>query len=257
MHPHIHFSIDNLYFALPTFALSAFVGGAIALFYVYSRSLKFQINFMDLLKLLIATVIFGTVGSRLLFLLTQLPHLVGNLSTQTLVHFFTRGGIVFYGGLFGVLFAIKMYTIYKKQYVGKLFQLASPAIPLFHGFARIGCLLGGCCSGRRFDEPFALMGAIYFDRLPIPLFESIFNFILFATLLVVERKNSKIELLRIYLVSYALYRFIIEFFRADLARGIFWIFSTSQWISLIILVYFMLRYFWDASKSIKNNTISY
>jgi len=243
MYTHINFSVANLYFSMPTFALSAFVGGIVTLFYLYSRSLKFQIEFKDLLKLIIAALVFGAVGSRLLFALTQLPQLISNFSYQTLIHFFTHGGIVFYGGLLGVLFALKIFTKYKKQYADVLFQMAIPAIPLFHGFARIGCLLGGCCYGRKLAEPFILLGTIHFDKLPVPLFESIFNFLLFIALLIVEKKNSKIELFKVYLLSYAIFRFILEFFRDDLLRGIFWVFSTSQWISLIILVFLGVIHF--------------
>ncbi|MCL1846155.1 MAG: prolipoprotein diacylglyceryl transferase [Defluviitaleaceae bacterium] len=251
MHPHIQFSIDNINFSIPSFTLVAFIGGAVTLFYMYGRSIKFHVEFRDLLTALVAALVFGAIGSRFLFLLTRLPHLINNFSTQNVIHFFTRGGIVFYGGLFGVLFAIKMLAKYRKLSANELFQMSTPAIPLFHSIARIGCLLGGCCSGRQLVEPFVLLGAIHFDRLPIPLFESIFNFILFAALLIVEKKSSKIELLRSYLWSYALFRFIIEFFRGDLARGIFFGFSTSQWISIIILMFLGMRCFLDYKKKVE------
>ena len=242
MYPHIHFSIANHYFAMPTFALAAFVGSIFTLFYIYARSQKFQLEFGDLLKVIAVALVFGAIGSRALFLLTRLPNLASNFSSQNLINFLTHGGIVFYGGLLGVLLAIKVFAKYKKQNAETLFQIAAPAIPLFHGFARIGCLLGGCCFGRPLGQPFALTSTIYFERLPVPLLESIFNFVLFIILFVVEKRNSQVGLIKIYLVSYAVFRFIIEFLRGDLTRGIFWGLSTSQWISLAILVYLGIRY---------------
>lgn len=41
--------------------------------------------------------------------------------------------------------------------------------------------------------------------------------------------------LMIYLMDYALLRFVLEFFRGDRIRGGFAALSTSQWISLILL----------------------
>ena len=38
-----------------------------------------------------------------------------------------------------------------------------------------------------------------------------------------------------YVIAYAVIRFVLEFLRYDYERGILWVFSTSQWISLILL----------------------
>ena len=48
--------------------------------------------------------------------------------------------------------------------------------------------------------------------------------------------------MRIYLVTYGIFRFVMEFFRGDEIRGIFFELSTAQWISVGILTYFVCKY---------------
>lgn len=47
--------------------------------------------------------------------------------------------------------------------------------------------------------------------------------------------KKPLENFGIYLIIYSIERFIFEFFRGDIARGVFMNVSTSQWISLILL----------------------
>lgn len=66
---------------------------------------------------------------------------------------------------------------------------------------------------------------------------------LFAVLLFCEKKQSKTDTLQIYLVTYAIFRFCIEFFRGDAIRGFFLGFSTAQWVSLAIIICYVYRHF--------------
>ena len=50
------------------------------------------------------------------------------------------------------------------------------------------------------------------------------------------------DLLKIYLVSYAIIRFGDEFLRGDEVRGNFFGVSTAQWISLGILLFYFIEY---------------
>ena len=44
------------------------------------------------------------------------------------------------------------------------------------------------------------------------------------------------RVLRLYLALYAVFRFVLEFFRGDDVRGILGGLSVSQWISIVILL---------------------
>ena len=68
------------------------------------------------------------------------------------------------------------------------------------------------------------------------LVEAGLNFLLFFFLLWFARKpRPQGRILGAYVIAYAVIRFVLEFLRYDYERGILWAFSTSQWISLILL----------------------
>lgn len=236
MCPYIHF-------ILPSYGVLAFLGSFSALVLIYWRIGKFEIDFSDFLALFALSTINGMLGSKILFVITRIPFLLQNFNLLNLVDLILHSGYVFYGGLFGVLLAIKLYSKWTTKYTTQhLFSLIAPAIPLFHCFGRIGCWLAGCCFGFEFVEPIILNG-FSFTRFPIQLLESLFEALLFISLLLMEQRHKKHSLLEIYLIAYACFRFVIEFFRGDEIRGIFFGLSTSQWISFMIVLYYTKKHF--------------
>ncbi|MBQ3842836.1 MAG: prolipoprotein diacylglyceryl transferase [Ruminiclostridium sp.] len=152
------------------------------------------------------------------------------------------GGSVFYGGLFGGM-AVGAFVIKKRGYPADLMtDIAAPAVALFHGFGRIGCFLGGCCYGievpwgitftHSLNEP-----ANGVPRMPVQLFESGFEFLLFFVLWQLLRHDKlKGRLLSLYLIAYGIFRFLIEYFRGDTYRGFIFGMSTSQFISIFAVI---------------------
>lgn len=51
-----------------------------------------------------------------------------------------------------------------------------------------------------------------------------------------EEERFKGKIFLSYILYYGVFRFIIEFFRAD-PRGFIWSFSISQWMSIIIIIF--------------------
>ncbi|MDR1105610.1 MAG: prolipoprotein diacylglyceryl transferase [Treponema sp.] len=147
------------------------------------------------------------------------------------------GGSVFYGGLIGGIFAGHLYTGKNKKY---LIDIVTPAIPLFHFFGRIGCFLGGCCFGIESFIGFTTSHGIIEEangvqRFPVQLLEVVFNFFLFILLAIFRKKGLfKDRLLHIYVLMYSTGRFFIEFLRGDDVRGKWFLFSTSQIISMVL-----------------------
>ena len=76
-----------------------------------------------------------------------------------------------------------------------------------------------------------------FDRVPVQLIESAFEFLMFIVFVVLEKRNSELYSLSNYLVIYAIFRFVVEFYRGDEVRGI-WMggLSTAQLISVLIVI---------------------
>jgi len=156
------------------------------------------------------------------------------------------GGNIFYGGLLGGILAGIIYMKNKPQNF-YLADIVTPAIPLFHFFGRIGCFLGGCCFGIKssfgitFHNSFVEI-ANGVSRFPVQLLEAIFNIILFFILANFRKRGMfKDRLLYIYLLIYSIGRFFIEFLRGDSYRGFFFIFSTSQIISILIISFILIK----------------
>lgn len=236
MYPYIHF-------ILPSYSVLAFIGGFLALLFVYSRIERFNVDFGVFLKLFAMCVGGGFVGSRLLFIVTRIPWLFQNFSLVNLINLLFNGGYVFYGGLFGVLLTILLYAKLSKKYDAEnLFSLIAPAIPLFHCFGRIGCFLAGCCYGYELPQP-VIVNGLSFTRFPTQIMEALFEALLFIILIFLEKHRKNAPLLKTYLISYACFRFVIEFFRGDTIRGFLFGLSTSQWVSIIILLYIIKKLF--------------
>ena len=194
----------------------------------------FPIFSLSLLPLYLGAKLFGVISLWSYRLQAGLPYDLAGLVQDS--------GIVFYGGmlffLLSVDLCIRRFVLFKRA---SGWGLAALIVPLFHGFARIGCYFGHCCYGIEMDGAF--FAQFFEHRLPVQLIESAFNFLLFVVLLILfyYRKKSRGKLVRGYLWSYASFRFLIEFFRADAVRGGFGPLSFSQWVSLAILLGLIVR----------------
>ena len=159
------------------------------------------------------------------------------------IFIFIFGGSVFYGGLIGALVVGYLYIKKKKLDSKFYFDIAAVIIPLFHFFARIGCFLSGCCYGVEshigFTYHYSLVEqANGVNRFPIQLVESGYNLMLFIFLYVLYKKDKfRGKLIYLYLILYPIGRFIVEFFRGDDYRGFIFGISTSQFISIILLLF--------------------
>lgn len=201
------------------------------------------------------------IGAKLLFIITIIPDLIKHkdlliANPKLLLHILT-GGLVFYGGLIGAFLGLYIYSKQYKINFINLLDLIAPSIPLIHGFGRIGCFTAGCCYGIEYDGLFHVI----FERsqvapngvglLPVQLISSGINFLGCIALFIYARKKRKPgKVIGVYLIFYSIARFIIEFFRGDVARGIFLGVSTSQWISLVLIPIGLWLYFkkFDADK---------
>lgn len=206
------------------------------------------------------------LGGHLLYALTNILHIIEVCkylfqydSFKTLLSDLAIcfGGMVFYGGLLGGLFAAFLYFKKKKEDSGLLFDILTPSIPLFHAFGRIGCFFGGCCYGVPCDIGFTYTispteAANFVKRFPIQLCEAAYNFLLclFLYHLLKKRKMQR-RLLFLYFTLYSVWRFTAEFFRGDELRGFFWGLSTSQWISIFLLIISLLVFLYDWLKKRK------
>ncbi len=186
------------------------------------------------------------IGAKLLYLLITLPQLLlrpdAPKPSLALIATLFSGGFVFYGGVFGALFFLRLYTRkYKLPYM-KTMETLVPSIPLIHAMGRLGCFFAGCCYGMPVAPPWGVTfkagsaAPSGVSLLPVQLYEAGLNLILFILLLLYAKKRpAEGNLLGLYLAGYACIRFFLEFFRYDAARGMILGLSTSQWISILLL----------------------
>ena len=175
----------------------------------YSLNFPLFAAIVSLIGLFVGARLFGLIASHIYFINTGK---------------YIPSGFVFYGGLFGYI-AVFLYLQKDLFHENSalLCDAAGVMIPLFHGFARIGCFYAGCCSG------FVL-------NVPVQITESIFNFYLFGVLLFIYKKgNNRANLLSLYLFCYAIGRFILEFFRSDAERGMIGVLSFGQVCSIAVI----------------------
>lgn len=166
------------------------------------------------------------VGSKLLYFITVWDDFIGDIGKVPFAEFSRRyitGGLVFYGGILAAMLSVLLYTKIHKLSFARMSVAMTPAMPLIHGIARIGCFLSGCCGG-----------SVY--GLPVQLVESACLFALFFVLMAACKPTAKRPIgLGLYLVIYPVVRFILEFFRTDELRGFVGALSTSQFISCLLL----------------------
>ncbi len=169
---------------------------------------------------------------------------------------FYNAGLTVMGGIIGgaTTFLIAYFIIGHFLFTGKyknlhiehfneILLIAPICITIAHAFGRLGCLMAGCCHGEYLGSEF-VFGGIYMYApddgkmgyyVPTQLYESLFLFVLFAVLSVLYFKRYNI-LMQIYLISYGVWRFLIEYVRADEVGGATdAILRPSQWQSIVFV----------------------
>lgn len=233
--------LPYIHVVVPFYGVFAVMGMIAAFLLFMYRSCILSLGVLKNIQIAASAAIGMLVGSRILFVITMLPVIMKDFSFKQLFRIILGGGFVFYGGLFGAIGGLYLYGRVRTLNLHDLFQASVPCFPLFHAFGRIGCFMAGCCYGIPCTFGFAMAADPDVMRFPVQLVESLFCIVIFVMLLMAEIFFPGVKLLNVYLVSYAAVRFGLEFLRGDAVRGSFWHLSTSQWISLAIIGFYLIR----------------
>jgi phosphatidylglycerol:prolipoprotein diacylglycerol transferase len=209
------------------------------------------------LDLGIYIIIAALIGAKLLLLATDFGRYTS--SPRELLNLAREGG-VFYGGL---ILAVVVAIWYIRRVGLPLWttcDVFAPGIALGHVIGRFGCFFAGCCYGRPTNVPWAITFTNEFAGLnsgtplnvplhPTQLYEAGAEAVILALLLATEPRGRKFpgRTFWLYLLLYAVSRFVIEYYRNDPRGSLVLLnvtFSTSQVISLILapLAVVMLLY---------------
>lgn len=226
------------------YGLCIVIGLVCAFLIGYYLCKKTNLNTDDFIIICAYLIAFGFLGAKLLYIIVSFRTTDFRLVFKSLktFNYYISSGFVFYGGIIGGLFALFLVKKFYKLDVREYCKAIVPSLCIAHSFGRIGCSLAGCCHGK------ITTGKLYFiykqsiaapnnvKLFPIQGIEAISVLIIgiICTFLVLRRSKVRVEYL--YMLSYAMLRFILEFFRGDQERGFFLIFSTSQIISLLFII---------------------
>ena len=196
-----------------------------------------------ILDLGIYIIISALVGAKLLLLVTDWRDF--STDPRELLTLARSGG-VFYGGLIVAVAVALWYIVRVGLPLWTTCDVFAPGIALGHVVGRFGCFFAGCCYGRvttvpwaiTFTDPFAAANTgtpLHLPLHPTQLYEAGAEALILVLLLATEKRGRTYagRTFWLYMLLYAVSRFIIENYRGD-PRGSVGIFSTSQFISLIL-----------------------
>lgn len=206
---------------------------AVTLFIIFMKK-KSSANYLDLLVVAIFSILIGVVFA---ILFENVYEAIKAASLGTSPRW--TWGMTFYGGLVGgVIVFLLLYRFYylkhNKPILKDVLLIAPSFIALGHGIGRLGCFLAGCCYGIEMEN------GVYFQvhdayLLPTQLIEMSFLLVLSLILGIFAFKNITKYTMPIYMFSYGVFRFIIEFFRGD-ERGQIGALSPSQYWCIIMVI---------------------
>lgn len=235
--------IEILHKEIPVYGLMIASGLILAnmIGILYLRYLKYDFNDFIILE---AYALMGAFwGAKVLYLIISYKQIHWNLIfIPDYFNSLMQGGFIFYGGMIAgisfIFLAGKIHKINASKYICHLVFL----IPFIHAFGRIGCFLVGCCYGISYSGPGNViypsnrLAPAGVELFPVQLAEAICLIAISIFLFILILKQAARFALPAYLISYGIVRFILEFLRGDEARGKLLLFSTSQWISLALII---------------------
>ncbi|MBA4410625.1 MAG: hypothetical protein C0397_14535 [Odoribacter sp.] len=223
-------------------------------------------------------------GSVAALLGARLFYLVQNISYtyhHSEILFELNGATVSFGVYLGGITGIILYGVFYHISLWKYLDVVASVLGIGPMVGRFACFLNGCDYGTLSNLPWAVQfpkdSFTYSDHLykglissadilslpvhPVQLFCVLKGFILFVVFSILWKKDlfKPGVLFFLFWMSYAVFRFLIEFFRGDENRGWVGELSTGQFMScsifLVSLGFVAIKYKWKIIKEALNPKI--
>lgn len=233
-----------------SYAICAMVGFLVCGIVACSLARCYKIAYEDIILVMVTIGVSLLFGGHLFYGITNMKNVIvlfqnaSSYRLQEIVGYLGQyfGGMVYYGGFLGACAGLFLHTKFSKAISrAVVFDLFAVCIPLFHVFGRIGCFFSGCCYGIESSWGVVAHGNTLVPelndvrRMPVSLLEAACNLVIFLVLLCIFSKRRKEgKLIWYYMLLYPAVRFVLEFFRGDAIRGVWFGLSTSQWISIVL-----------------------
>jgi phosphatidylglycerol:prolipoprotein diacylglycerol transferase len=183
-------------------------------FLILRDARKYGFSRDDVFDCLIAILIGGIIGGRVLFVVLNSEYFA---RYPLKVLMLNEGGLAIQGAILVAALAGLLMTKIKKLPFWKGSDLVAPYIALGQSIGRIGCFLNGCCYGRATEGALSVtFPGDTVARIPVQIYSSAFLMLIFMVLLSLkDKKPFDGYLFAMYLVLYSFLRFFMDFFRGD------------------------------------------
>jgi phosphatidylglycerol---prolipoprotein diacylglyceryl transferase len=241
MHP-ILFEIGD--FPVYTYGVLLAAAYLLGLQVALARARRLGLDPNRIMDLGIWVIVSALVGAKLLLLVVEWD--TYGRSTSAFLTLIRSAG-VFYGGLILAVLVAIWYMWRHRMPIWSVSDAFAPGIALGHVVGRMGCFFAGCCFGRQASVPWAVtfneeaaarnVGTPLDVPLhPTQLYEAGAELLILGVLLIAERRGRQFpgRTFWAYMLLYGISRFVVEFYRGD-SRGMIGMFSTSQFVSLLIV----------------------
>ena len=218
-------------FTFPSYTLMIMVGVLVGTYVGVQLCKRHRLPVVYLIDMAIIGIIAGFLGARIAHVLVEAPAYYWEKPVR--FFYFWQGGFVSWGDYTSILFSWYFYLRWRKQPVWAYFDVVSVATPLTIFFGRIGCLLTGCCFGKptdfwlhlTFSDP-ASTAYYFYPNTPLHVTQLYLmaNVLLIAGIIwwrLYKHWRFQGQLFTTMVMLYAVGRFLIEFLRGDVDRGVY------------------------------------
>ena len=185
------------------------IGAVAMLVLMLVRRYRYRLSVMKATLFTLLLLITGIAGAKILYFFES--------GTQSF------SGMSFFGAVYLVLFAMPIIGVMFKLKPMESLDACAPCVSAIVGFQRFGCYCAGCCGG----IPMGNVETLW----PTQLMEGFCDMAILGFLLIAEARGfAKNKGYPLFLLSYGLIRFVLEFIR-DTSKDWFGL-SHGQWFSM-------------------------
>lgn len=250
---------------IPSFFFFIAVGALASTFYFYWAGGRAGLRRELFLDMGMIGIFAGILGARIFHVLVEAPDYYWEAPLRFFE--FHRGGFVSFGAYIGVPLALYIYLKIRKVDIWPYLDVAAIGTPILQFFIRVACLLTGCCYGRPTDLSWAITftnpvstAYYYYPNIalhPTQIYSGLHAIMIFVFINWFYRKKKSFpgQTAFVMLIVYLIPRALIELFRADADRGMWFggYVSTGQLTGLVGVIFCVLMYFYLRKKHLQSS----
>lgn len=240
------------------YALCIMTGLILAVYLAMKEAPRKKINPDDILDFILIAFPLAIIGARLYYVVFDWIYYVKHPAEIIAIW---QGGIAIYGGLITGAVVLLVFSYYHFIKPLDFLDIAAPGVMLAQAIGRWGNFINQEAYGEAVKSlnylPDFIRKQMYIDgsyRTPTFLYESVWNLLGFAIIMVARRRKNFLkqgEITFFYLIWYGCGRFVIEGMRTD--SLMFMGLRVSQWLSAILVLVGLVALIWRR----RQKTISY